>query len=116
MCRNYQSRLSRLTQSPEEKAQSYITNLPAESEIASVVRELFIPFDVDVNSVLEFLIELFNSGLQYNTLYNYRSAISTHHEATDLFVIGKYPCVSDSMTGFFNDRISQPRYYFIWET
>ena len=115
MYRNYQSRLSRLTQSPEEKSQSYIANPPAESETASVVRELFIPFDVDVNSVLEFLNELFKSGLEYNTLCNYRSAISTHYEAFNLFAVGKHPCVSDSMTEFFNDGMPQPRYCFTWE-
>ena len=36
---------------PEEKAQSIIINPPGESGIAGVVKELFIPFDVDVNTV-----------------------------------------------------------------
>ena len=112
--RNYQRRLSRLTHSPDEKAQSFIINPPRESEIAGVVNKIFIPFDVGVNSVLEFLTELFNSGFEYNTLCNYRFAISTYHEAIDPFVVRKHPRVSDSMTGFFNNRMPQPRYCFIW--
>ena len=79
------------------------------------MKELFIPFDVDVNAVLEFLTELLNSRLECNTLCNCRSAISAYHEAIDPFVVGKHPLLSDSMTGLFNNRMPQPRYYFIWE-
>ena len=85
--------------SESRKNGSININLPGESGIAGVVKELFIPFDVDVNAVLEFLTEMLNSRLECNTLCNCRSAISAYHEAIDPFVVGKHPLLSDSMTG-----------------
>ena len=73
------------------------------------------PFRCDINSVIEFLTDLFQKGLEYNTICGYRSAISAYHEPMGSFKVGEHPHVSKLMTGIFNNRPTKPRYTFIWD-
>ena len=65
--------------------------------------------------VLDFLAELFDSGLEFNTIAGYRAAISAYHEHCEGFKVGEHPRVSNLMLGIFNKRPPKPRYNFIWD-
>ena len=73
------------------------------------------PFRCDINPVLDFLADLFQKGLEYNTICSYRSAISAYHEPIGSFKVGQHPHVTSLMTGIFNNRLPKPRYTFIWD-
>lgn len=65
--------------------------------------------------VLEFLFELYSSGLGYSALNTARSAISAVLQIKDL-PVGEHPLVKRFMKGVFNCRPSLPRYNCIWDT
>lgn len=73
------------------------------------------PFRSTVNSVLEFLSDMFDEGFEYNTIAGYRSALSAYHDPIDGVAVGKHPLVSSLMTGILNKRFPQPKYTFIWD-
>ena len=49
------------------------------------------PFCGNINKMLEFLSQLFQNGLQYRTINNYRSAISAFHEHIQGKPVGNSP-------------------------
>ena len=73
------------------------------------------PFHCSLTYILDFLAELYTSGLAYRTINCHRSALSAYHDSFDGFPIGQHPRVKSLMTGIFNNRPSQPRYTFIWD-
>ena len=75
-------------------------------------RQGFHPIRCDLNPILKFLTEILHQGLKYNTIYDYRSAISAYHDSIILFSVRKH---SSLITWIFNNRMSQPRYFFIWD-
>ena len=55
----------------------------------------------DVDDVLAFLPELFESDLQYRTIGSHRSALSTFHDPIGSINVGNCPRVLALMTGVF---------------
>ena len=72
------------------------------------------PFCSNIHQILEFLSQLFQNGLQYRTINNYRSAISAFHEHIQGKPVGEHPRICSLVVGAFNSRPPQPRYCFIW--
>ena len=72
------------------------------------------PFCSNINQILEFLSQLFQNGLQYRTINNYRSAISAFHDHIQGKPVGDHPKIRSLVAGVFNSRPPQPRYCFIW--
>ena len=58
--------------------------------------------------------QLFQNGLQYRTINNYRSAISAFHDHIQGKPVGEHPRICSLVAGVFNSRPPQPRYCFIW--
>ena len=65
--------------------------------------------------MLEFLTDLFDKGLQYQTINSYRSVISMTHLPADGFLIGSHPLVSRFMKGVFQSWPPCPRYVATWD-
>lgn len=65
--------------------------------------------------MLEFLAELFDQGLQYRTINNYRSAISANHIEVEGAPIGEQRDVCRLMKGINNERPPEPRYCATWD-
>ena len=69
------------------------------------------PVSCDISCFLEFLSELFDSGLQYRTINVYRSAISASHLSVEGSSIGSHQLVSHFMKGIYELRPPQPRVF-----
>ena len=72
-------------------------------------------FHTSVDTVIEFLTELFHSGYSYETLNSTRSALSSLCDLQDGYTIGSHPLAVKFMTGVFNLRPTQPRYKEFWD-
>ena len=64
---------------------------------------------------LEFLTELFDSGLQHRSINVIRSAVSMTHETTEGIPISQHPLVTRLRRGVYNLRPPKPRYSFTWD-
>lgn len=73
------------------------------------------PISCSIGSILDFLAELFEKGLKYNTICTYRSAISAYHKPFEGKPIGQNSRISALITGIFNLRPPLPRYTFVWD-
>ena len=73
----------------------------------------FNPFCSNINQILEFLSQLFQNGLQYKTINNYRSAISTFHDHIQGKPVGEHPRICSLVAGVFNSIHPQSRHCFI---
>ena len=71
-------------------------------------------FFSNINQILEYLSQLFQNGLQYRTINNYRSVIYAFHDHIQGKSVGKTSEFAFLVAGVFNSRPSQPRYCFIW--
>ena len=58
---------------------------------------------------------LYDLGLQYRTINNYRSAISAFHCKVSGIPVGKNKLVCSLMLGISNERPPQPKYSDIWD-
>ncbi|KAH3806244.1 uncharacterized protein LOC127860415 [Dreissena polymorpha] len=70
---------------------------------------------VTVNDVLDFLTQLFDSGLSYDTINIARSALSSLGFLLDGFVVGQHPLIKRFLNGVFNLRPSKARYKDVWD-
>ena len=73
------------------------------------------PVSCDISCFLEFLSELFDSGLQYRTISVYRSAISASHLSVEGSSIGSHQLVSRFMKGVYELRPPQPQVFTTWD-
>ena len=73
------------------------------------------PVSCDISCFLEFLSELFDSGLQYRTINVYRSAISASHLSVEGSSIGSHQLVSHFMKGIYELRPPQPQVFTTWD-
>ena len=72
------------------------------------------PLSASLGSILEFLADQFDLGLQYRSLNTLRSAISTSHAQIDSVNVGSHPVVSRLLRGMFNARPPAPHYSESW--
>ena len=68
-----------------------------------------------VDVILNFLAKIHASGVAYQTLNGYRSAISKHHDYVDSMPVGEIKSIRRLMKGAFNTRPPQPRYSEFWD-
>ena len=61
-------------------------------------------------SIMEFLADQFDTGLQYRTINTLRLAISTTHPDIEGSSVGSHSLVSQLLRGMFNSRPPLPRY------
>ena len=73
------------------------------------------PFQSTLESIVNFLSELLDSGLEYSTINGYRSSISAFHKEIDGSKIGQHPIIKQFMAGAFNMKPPQPRYNDTWD-
>ena len=73
------------------------------------------PLSCSVQHFLDFLTELFDSGLQHRTINVVRSAVSMIHEEVERIPIGQHPLVTRLMKGVYNLRPPKPRYTYTWD-
>ncbi|KAK6169840.1 hypothetical protein SNE40_020817 [Patella caerulea] len=74
------------------------------------------PLLVYVKDILDFLVELYNTGLKYSAIGTARSALSNCVKLVDsTCVVGEHPLVSRFLKGVFELRPSLPRYKQIWD-
>ena len=67
-----------------------------------------------ISYVLDFLVELFDEGCQYNIMIGlHRSALLAFHDSIKRAKIGNHPRVCDAMSGVFNQRPIQAKHIFI---
>ena len=72
------------------------------------------PFCSNITQILKCLTQLFQNGLPYRTMNNYRSAISAFHDHIKGKPVGEHPRICSFVAGVFDSRAPQPRYCFIW--
>ena len=90
-----------------------LTTQPGASGIAVVVGDIN-PISAIVASIIEFLTDQFDLGLQYCTINTIRSSISTTHPGIEGTAVGSHPLVSRLMRGIFNCRPPITRYGRSW--
>ena len=66
-------------------------------------------------AVVEFLTELFTSGLGYSALNTARSALSTMVSCSGV-AVGKHPLIIRFLKGVFQLRPALPRNNVVWDT
>ena len=64
---------------------------------------------------MEYLTELFHTGLSYSGLNTARSALSSVININDKLPCGEHPLIKRLMKGFFNARPTFPRYNYTWD-
>ena len=73
------------------------------------------PISTSVINIMQFLVDQFDTGLQYRTINTLRSAISTTHPDIEGSPVGSHPLVSRLLRGMFNSRPPVPRYSGSWD-
>ena len=73
------------------------------------------PFSASIEQGINFLAELFQTGLGYSALNTARSALSTILVMRDQLTFGQHPLVCRFMKGIFESRPSLPRYHETWD-
>jgi hypothetical protein len=73
------------------------------------------PISGDVQHFLEFLVGLYDQGLQHRSINSNRSAVSMTHKQVDSSPIGQHPLVNRLLKGVYNQRPPQPRYSATWD-
>ena len=73
------------------------------------------PISASVVNIVQFLVDQFDTGLQYRTINTLRSAISTTHPDIEGSSVGSHPMVSRLLRGMFNSRPPAPHYSCSWD-
>ena len=110
----FQGRLPTLSSNKEDQVLIQIMNRSGVNGLAGVSERKIDPFCSNINQILEFLSQLFQNGLQYRTINNYRSAISAFHDHIQGKPVGEHPRICSLVAGVFNSITPQRRYCFIW--
>lgn len=76
---------------------------------------LYVPFPVTINVILQFLTSLYESGLGYSSINLARSALSVMFGRVDNIVLGEHPLVSRFIKGVGRLRPPVPRYQTTWD-
>ena len=67
------------------------------------------PIRCPIRDVVQFLMKCSQEG------FTYKSAISAYQNPIEGISMGKYPRVSDLLTGIFNKNSPQPKFSFMWD-
>lgn len=69
----------------------------------------------DLDDALQFLTDLFETGLSYSSLNTARGALSSLGIKIEDYAIGKHPLVIRFLRGVYNLRPTLPRYTHTWD-
>ena len=78
-------------------------------------KKLVNSFSCHLDSILLYLSDLYQKGLQYRTINSHRSVIFMRHLPIDNVCVGAHPLVSRLMKGIFNPRPAVPKYLKTWD-
>ena len=84
-------RLPTLLLNQEDQVLTQVMNWPGINMLADVLKKKINPFCSNTNQILEFLSQLFQNGLLYRTITNYRSGISVLHDHIQGKPVGNTP-------------------------
>ena len=73
------------------------------------------PISASLKDLLTFLMECFDSGLQYRSINVIRSTLSGTHPKIDGHLVGQHPYVVSLLKGILNKRPPKPRYSQNWD-
>ena len=73
------------------------------------------PRSAPLKDILEFLAELHQEGLAYNTLCGYRSMLSLYHDPIDGLSLGSHPLIGKLLKGVFNLNPPLKKFCPEWE-
>jgi hypothetical protein len=73
------------------------------------------PLSNTLSIVLQYLTELFSSGLASSTINLHRSVLSMTLEPLEGHNIGEHPLVVQLLKGIFNSKPPRPRYDVLWD-
>lgn len=73
------------------------------------------PIQPAISEVIDFLTELFDSGLGYSSLNTARCALSSVIHLDDNKTVGSHPLVNRFLKAVLNNRPSIPRYQSVWD-
>ena len=73
------------------------------------------PIHTNISQVLNFLTQLFNTGVGYSAINTAKSALSALIVLSDSRSLGQHPLVTRYMKGVFESRPSLPRYGTTWD-
>ncbi len=65
--------------------------------------------------MLQYLTDLFNSGMAYSSINIHRSMLSSTLDAIEGHKIGEHPLVVQLLKGCFTSKPPQPRYNSLWD-
>ena len=68
-----------------------------------------------IENIIEFLTQLFNSGIGYSAISTAKSALSATISLPNCSSLGEHPLIRRFMRGIFNLRPSLPKYTHIWD-
>ena len=68
-----------------------------------------------MNTILEYLTEMYDQGREYSTINGHRSAISLYHPLIDGIQVGKHPTTRQLLKAISNKRPPQPRLAAVWD-
>ncbi|WAR01990.1 hypothetical protein MAR_008548 [Mya arenaria] len=73
------------------------------------------PLQTPIEYCIEFLTELYDSGLSYETLNTARIALSSLCKKQDGYNVGSHPLVIRFLSGVYNLRPTKPKYKETWD-
>ena len=68
-----------------------------------------------ISQALDFLVELYESGIGYSGIYTARSSLSCVVKPIDGILLGSHPTVTRFLKGVFESRPTAPRYTQTWD-
>ena len=83
--------------------------------IRTVVKDKLVSVSVSIDSVLDFLAELYDQGLKYSAINSARSALSAVGIIIDGIAVGSHPLVIRFLRGVYNLRMPVSRYCEVWD-
>ena len=96
-------------------APKFNINLISNDGYLTVFARKIDPLKFNANFVLEFLVDLFDSGIGYSCINTARSALSAILCQNSGVTVGKSPFIKRFMKGVFQLRPTLPHYNFIWD-
>ena len=72
-------------------------------------------FQTPFEYIIEFLTELYELGLSYDTLNSARNYLSNLCNKQDGYTLGTHPLVVRFLTGVYNLRPTKPKYQESWD-
>ena len=110
----FQTRLLHSSCSPGERALNNNINHSSPNGNSTVVKRKINPFSATIEHGINFLAELYHTGIGYSALNTARCALSVC-VTSEHYTFGQHPLVCRFIKGIFECRPSLPRYQETWD-